>query len=237
MTTATFTATAHGSTSSVVLCHPLWPLARGLGDARSTYLFLKRGFDLIASGMALVFLAPLFAVAALLIKLEDGGPVFFGQTRVGKDGRTFRFWKFRSMCVDAEAKREQLRAALAECGEDSVRFKMVGDPRITRVGNFLRRFSLDELPQFFNVLKGDMSLVGPRPPLPEEVAEYGQREMRRLEVEQGLTCIWQVSGRSLIPFEGQVELDIEYIETRSFWLDLKLLLKTVPAVLAGRGAY
>lgn len=237
MTSATLAANTRGSTSGVVLCHPLWPLARGLGEARSTYLFFKRAFDFAMSGLALFFLAPLFAVVAFLIKLEDGGPVFFGQTRVGKDGRAFRFWKFRSMCVDAEAKRAQLKAALAECGEDSVRFKMVGDPRITRVGNFLRRFSLDELPQFFNVFKGDMSLVGPRPPLPEEVAEYGPRELRRLEVEQGLTCIWQVSGRSLIPFEGQVELDIEYIETRSFWTDLRLLLRTVPAVLAGRGAY
>jgi lipopolysaccharide/colanic/teichoic acid biosynthesis glycosyltransferase len=227
----------HRAPLPVVLCHPVWPLARGLGEARATYLFLKRSFDFLMAGLALFFLAPLFAVVALLIKLEDRGPVFFAQTRVGKGGRHFRFWKFRSMCVDAEAKRAALRAQLAEMGEDSVRFKMIGDPRITRVGNFLRRFSLDELPQFFNVFKGDMSLVGPRPPLPEEVKDYGPRELRRLEVEQGLTCIWQVSGRSLIPFEGQVDLDIEYIETRSFLFDLKLLLKTVPAVLAGRGAY
>ena len=221
----------------VVLCHPAWPLARGLGDSRTLYLAFKRSLDLLASGIALLFLAPLFAVVALLIKLEDGGPVFFAQMRVGKGGRLFRFWKFRSMCVDAERKRAELKAQLAECGEDSVRFKMIGDPRVTAMGKFLRRFSMDELPQFFNVLRGDMSLVGPRPPLPEEVQQYGPRELRRLEVEQGLTCIWQVSGRSLIPFEGQVDLDIEYIETRSFLLDLKLLLKTVPAVLAGKGAY
>ena len=237
MTTTSIVAKPGLPQMPVVLCNPIWPLARSPGDRRTAYLLAKRTFDLVVSAAALVLLAPLFLLVAFLIKLEDGGPVLFSHIRVGKNGRHFKFWKFRSMCVDAERKKEELKARLKELGEDSVRFKMLHDPRITRVGLWLRRFSLDELPQFFNVLLGDMSLVGPRPPVPSEVAEYGPREMRRLEVEQGLTCIWQVSGRSLIPFDGQVELDVEYIETRSFWLDLKLLFRTIPAVLAGRGAY
>ena len=198
------------------------------------YLVAKRAMDLLGSGLALLFLAPVFTVVALLIKLEDGGPVFFSQKRVGKGGREFKFYKFRSMCVDAEAK----RAALKEATEDdSVRFKMTRDPRITRIGRVIRRFSIDEMPQFINVLLGDMSLVGPRPPLPEEVAEYTDHEMQRLSVEQGLTCTWQVTGRSLIPFEEQVELDLSYARERSLLGDVKLLVMTVPAVLFGKGAY
>lgn len=203
-------------------------------SASRAYLVAKRAMDLLGSGLALLFLAPVFTVVALIIKLEDGGPVFFSQKRVGKGGREFKFYKFRSMCVDAEAK----RAALKEATEDdSVRFKMTRDPRITRIGRIIRRFSIDEMPQFINVLLGDMSLVGPRPALPEEVAEYTDHEMQRLSVEQGLTCTWQVTGRSLIPFEEQVELDIDYARERTLWGDVKLLVMTVPAVMLGKGAY
>ncbi|MCA8922613.1 MAG: sugar transferase [Planctomycetes bacterium] len=190
--------------------------------------------DFVGAGFALLFLAPVFTVVALLIKLEDGGPVFFSQKRVGKGGREFKFYKFRSMCVDAEARRAALKQA---ADDDSVRFKMTRDPRITRIGRIIRRFSIDEMPQFINVLIGDMSLVGPRPALPEEVAEYNPHELQRLSVEQGLTCTWQVTGRSLIPFEEQVELDIQYAAERTLWGDVKLLAQTVPAVLFGRGAY
>lgn len=209
------------------------PARRPAGTiALAFYRAAKRGLDLVSSGLALLLFSPVFALIALIIKLEDGGPIFFCQKRVGKGGRTFDFFKFRSMCVDAEAKRAAL---LAE--SDSLRFKMEDDPRITWIGRVLRRFSLDELPQLLNVFRGDMTLVGPRPPIPEEVAKYDRRAMRRLEVEQGLTCIWQVSGRSLIPFKGQVEMDIQYIEQRSLLFDLNLLLRTIPAVLTGRGAY
>lgn len=201
------------------------------------YLALKRAMDVTLSTAALVVLAPVFLLIALAIKLEDGGPVFFSQTRVGKNGRHFRFWKFRSMCVDAEARREELKAqAQQEAVSDRLRFKMSADPRVTRVGRVLRRFSLDELPQLLNVLAGDMSLVGPRPPIPEEVAQYAPRHLRRLEVEQGITCLWQVSGRNLLSFEQQVELDIEYARRRSLALDVLLLARTIPAVLSGRGA-
>ncbi len=195
--------------------------------------------DVVLSSAMLIVLAPVFALIALAIKLEDGGPVFFFQTRVGKRGRQFRFWKFRSMVVDAEARREAVKAqaeAQQEPVSDRLRFKMRVDPRVTRVGRVLRRFSLDELPQLLNVLTGDMSLVGPRPPIPEEVAQYSPRHLRRLEVEQGITCLWQVSGRNLLSFEQQVELDIEYARRRSLALDVALLARTVPAVLSGRGA-
>lgn len=197
------------------------------------YSVWKRCFDLISATAALVLSAPLILLVALVIKLEDGGPVFFSQVRVGKGGRRFRFWKFRSMCVDAEARLDALSAQ----SEDASRFKLRADPRITRVGALLRRSSLDELPQLFNVLAGDMSLVGPRPALPGEVADYDARALSRLDVEQGLTCTWQVSGRSLLSFDEQIDLDLDYVERRSLLLDLSLLLRTVPAVLLGRGAY
>jgi len=195
----------------------------------------KRGLDLLVALAALIVLSPLLLLTALLIKLEDGGPVFFAQTRVGKGGREFKFLKFRSMCVDAEQKRARVVASAQQ--EDSVRFKLAQDPRVTRVGRNIRRTSIDELPQLLNVLRGDMTLVGPRPPIPSEVAKYPPHQRRRLDVEQGITCTWQVSGRSLIPFEEQVELDLGYIRTRSLALDFALLLRTIPAVLSGRGAY
>ncbi|HEV8543503.1 MAG TPA: sugar transferase [Verrucomicrobiae bacterium] len=196
--------------------------------------FLKRVVDIIFSGIALILLAPLFAIVALCIKLEDRGPIFFAQRRVGKWGREFRMFKFRSMGVDAE---ERLQAILKKNEHAAgVTFKLRDDPRITKAGKWLRKFSIDEFPQFYNVLIGDMSLVGPRPPVPREVAKYTPADRRRLEVTPGLTCFWQIGGRSEIDFPQQVQLDVEYIESQSFWLDLKILVKTVPAVLLGRGA-
>jgi lipopolysaccharide/colanic/teichoic acid biosynthesis glycosyltransferase len=194
----------------------------------------KRTLDITASFLALVVLGPLLLLVALLIKLEDGGAVLFTQTRVGQFGREFKMFKFRSMCLNAE---ERLAALLARNQHsDGVTFKIVDDPRITRIGKWLRKFSLDELPQLYNVLIGDMSLVGPRPPVPREVALYTLADRRRLLIKPGITCFWQISGRSEIDFSGQVLLDVKYIETHSFWVDIKILAKTVPAVLSAKGA-
>lgn len=197
--------------------------------------FLKRALDIAVSGVLLLLLAPLFLLLAILIKLEDPGPVFFSQVRVGKWGKTFRMYKFRSMVVNAEALLEKLRDRNESAA--GVIFKMKDDPRITRVGRFIRKTSLDELPQLWNVFKGEMSLVGPRPPIPKEVAEYEYADRRRLDAIPGITCIWQVSGRSNIDFKGQVRLDVQYIENQSFWGDVKLLFMTIPAVLFSKGAY
>ncbi len=196
---------------------------------------LKRVLDVALSSLLLVGLAPLFALVAILIKATDGGPVLFWQTRVGRWGREFSFPKFRSMVPQAE----ELLPELWQQNDlrDGVLFKMKADPRVTWIGRVLRKFSIDELPQLWCVLKGDMSLVGPRPPVPHEVANYRLKDRRRLDVLPGLTCIWQVSGRSLVPFPQQVEFDVQYIETHTLWLDLKLLVRTVPAVLFGVGAY
>ena len=205
-------------------------------QARSaTARLLKRSLDVLVSATMLVLLAPLFAVVALLIKLTDGGPVLFWQKRVGRWGREFPFPKFRSMVVNAE----QLKAKLLARNDhkESVTFKMKRDPRITWIGRIMRKLSIDEMPQLWCVLRGTMSLVGPRPPLPSEVACYSLADRRRLDVKPGLTCIWQVSGRGNIPFPQQVELDVQYIESQSLWVDLKLLLKTIPAVLLGKGAF
>ena len=194
----------------------------------------KRLFDLAGSLVLIVLSGPLLLLIALLVKLEDGGPVIFAQTRVGRFGGEFKMFKFRSMCLDAE---ERLKELLARNHHsEGVTFKIKDDPRITRVGKWLRRFSLDELPQFFNVLLGDMSLVGPRPPVPREVAFYSLADRRRLAVKPGITCFWQIGGRSEIDFSGQVQLDVQYIENQSFWVDLKILWKTIPAVLSGNGA-
>jgi exopolysaccharide biosynthesis polyprenyl glycosylphosphotransferase len=194
----------------------------------------KRAFDLTVSACFLLIFSPLLAVIALLIKLEDNGPVFFPQTRVGRHGRLFKMYKFRSMCPDAE---ERLKEVLARNQHsEGVTFKLKDDPRLTRVGKWLRRLSLDEFPQFWNVFLGNMSIVGPRPPVPREVARYSLADRRRLAVKPGLTCLWQVNGRSEIDFSGQVQLDVEYIETQGFWADIKILMLTVPAVLSGRGA-
>ena len=196
---------------------------------------LKRFVDIVLSTVALVVLAPLFLVIAVAIKLTSPGPVFFVQARVGRYGKTFTFYKFRSMYEDAEER----KAALMSQNEsaDGVIFKMADDPRITPVGKILRRTSMDELPQFLNVLFGDMSLVGPRPPVPSEVRQYSLEALKRLNVRPGLTCLWQVSGRSDIPFKEQVRLDKEYISSRSFFRDLVILFRTIPAILSGKGAY
>lgn len=202
-------------------------------EARA-YRWAKRILDVVGALAGLALLAPLMLLVAVAIKLESRGPVFFCQWRLGQGGVPFRFYKFRSMTVGAE----HARCKLEHCNEVSGPvFKMRQDPRTTRVGRFIRRASIDEMPQLWNVLRGDMSLVGPRPPLPDEVACYEPWQRERLAVRPGLTCIWQVSGRSDVPFEDWVRMDIEYIRTRSFWLDLKLLVLTLPAVLSGRGAY
>lgn len=195
----------------------------------------KRAFDLSVAGLGLIALAPLFGLLTLLIRLDSRGPALYRQLRVGRSGKPFTMYKFRSMVLEAEAQ----RAALEPMNEsqDGVTFKLRADPRITRMGRWLRRFSLDELPQLINVVKGEMSLVGPRPPLVSEVELYGQWMRKRLEALPGLTGLWQVSGRSEIGFNKMVELDLFYIEHWSFALDLNILLRTIPAVLSGRGAY
>jgi lipopolysaccharide/colanic/teichoic acid biosynthesis glycosyltransferase len=196
---------------------------------------IKRLIDIVAATALLMALSPIFLLVAVIIKLNDGGPAFFWQQRVGRWGRPFWFPKFRSMTVDAEQKKSLLLSQNDH--GDSVTFKMKQDPRITWIGKLIRKTSIDELPQLWCVLKADMSLVGPRPPVPQEVAKYTLEQRRRLEVSPGLTCLWQVSGRGDVPFARQVELDVEYIESRSLWMDLRILLKTVPAVLCCRGAY
>ncbi len=196
-------------------------------------LAVKRAFDLVVSGVALLVCAPLFLVVAAAIKLTDRGPVFFRQTRCGLNGREFTLYKFRSMVVDAEARLRELRDRNEM---DGPVFKITRDPRVTRIGRFIRKTSIDELPQFWNVLVGDMSVVGPRPPLPAEVAQYERWQRRRLSVKPGITCIWQISGRNEVDFETWIRLDLAYIDGWSLWLDFKIFLKTIPAVLWGRGA-
>ena len=197
--------------------------------------FLNRTIDVMASGGLILLLSPLLLMLSLMIKLESRGPVFFSQMRVGEGGQHFRMWKFRSMYTDAEERKSDLSDNESMSG--GVRFKMKKDPRITRIGAVIRRLSIDELPQLWNVLIGDMSLVGPRPGLPSEVAEYNQADRKRLLGKPGITCIWQVSGRSDIPFDQQVEMDVRYIAERSFFTNIKLIFKTIPAVISGRGAY
>lgn len=197
-------------------------------------LFLKRALDVTIAGTALVLLAPLLGVIALAIRLDSPGPVLFRQRRVGRGEMTFDLLKFRSMHQDAERIVHELMAINEATGP---LFKSRRDPRVTRVGRVLRRWSLDELPQLWNVLRGEMSLVGPRPPLPREVAQYEPYHRRRLSVAPGLTGLWQVSGRSELSFDEMVEMDIYYIENWSLGLDLRILLRTIPAVFRGRGAY
>ena len=201
---------------------------------RLSYM-LKRSFDIVFSALALVLLFPLFLVVAILIKATSRGPIFFVQTRVGRFGRHFAFYKFRSMYLDAEKRKAELMAQNQSA--DGVIFKMKKDPRVTPIGRFIRRTSIDELPQFLNVFFGDMSLVGPRPPVPSEVQQYTLEERKRLNVKPGLTCLWQISGRSDIPFKQQVRLDQEYIRSWNLAHDLMILLRTIPAILSGKGAY
>jgi lipopolysaccharide/colanic/teichoic acid biosynthesis glycosyltransferase len=199
--------------------------------------------DVVGSLILLAAFSPVLLVIATVIKLQDRGPVLFWQTRVGRRGRCFAFPKFRSMVVNADAlidtvKHRNHHRSEAEAAErKSITFKDKADPRITRVGRFIRKFSLDELPQLWSVLVGDMSLVGPRPPLPREVDRYTPRDLRRLEVAPGLTCLWQVSGRGDVPFDEQVELDLRYVDNQSLFLDIVLILRTPLAVLKGKGAY
>ena len=196
----------------------------------------KRAFDIVASSALLLLLSPVLAVIALSVRCGDGGPAIFTQERVGRGGEPIEFLKFRSMVVDAEARLAALRQRERDRGND-VLFKMADDPRITRVGRFLRRYSLDELPQLWNVLRGDMSLVGPRPALPSEVADYDDDAHRRLAVRPGITGLWQVSGRSDLSWDDTVRLDLFYVDNWSFVQDLLILVRTVRAVVASRGAY
>ena len=207
---------------------------RGLATASHASLGVKRAVDVVVSIIFIVLLAPLFVLVAAAIKLTSRGPVFFKQPRVGKDGNLFNFVKFRSMRTNAVYEKPQLR----EMNEkDGPIFKIRNDPRITKVGRVIRKLSIDELPQLAHVLSGKMSLVGPRPHLPEEVAAYDTRAHRRLDVKPGITCIWQVSGRADLDFDTWIELDLEYIDSWSLGLDAKILVQTVPAVLSGKGAY
>lgn len=203
-------------------------------NTSKAYLFGKRALDICASLAGLVVLSPLFLVVALLIYREDRGKVFFSQERNGRNNRVFRMYKFRSMVANAPA----LRQELGKYNElDGPAFKMKDDPRITRIGAFLRRTSLDELPQLVNVLKGEMSLVGPRPLPTYETAQCNAYQMQRLLVKPGITCYWQISGRSDISFDQWIEMDLRYIRQASFWTDIRILLLTVKAVVTGKGAY
>lgn len=205
-----------------------------VNTARS-YLVMKRAIDIIGSFCGLVVLSILFVIIALLIKLEDPkGKVFFKQLRVGKDGKEFYMYKFRSMASDAE---ERLKELLALNEVSGAMFKMKDDPRVTKIGKFIRKTSVDELPQLFNVFRGDMSLVGPRPPLPREVEEYSAYDKQRLLVVPGCTGLWQVSGRSNVGFEDMVELDLQYIRERSFLYDIKIILKTVLVLFGSKNAF
>lgn len=198
------------------------------------YFWLKHFFDVLLSATALIVLSPLMLLTAICIKAEDGGPVFYSQLRAGKDGKLFRFYKFRSMYVDADQKLDELRSRNES---DGPTFKINDDPRITKVGKLIRKSSIDELPQLFNIIRGHMSIVGPRPPIPQEVEKYTSEQRHRLDVKPGLTCYWQCSGRSDLSFDKWMELDMKYIRERSLWTDFKIVLMTIPAVLTGRGAY
>jgi len=208
-------------------------LAYARTPSDSVALAAKRLFDMAVASAVLLMLSPILVAVALAIKANSPGPVFFRQRRVGKNGRGFTMLKFRSMYMDAEARLEALRAHNEMRGPV---FKMRNDPRITAVGRFLRRTSLDEFPQFLNVLSGEMSVVGPRPPIPAEVREYKTWQRRRLSMKPGITCIWQVSGRNDIDFDHWMELDLEYIDHWSLWRDFEICLRTIPAVLSARGA-
>ena len=199
----------------------------------SFYEIIKRLIDIVCSFVGILALSPLFIVIAIIIKLTSKGPVFFSQKRVGKYGREFDMYKFRSMVVNAEELKEKLAAQNEMSGP---MFKMKDDPRVTKVGKFIRKTSLDELPQLWNVLKGDMSLVGPRPSLPKEVAQFEKWMYKRLSVKPGLTCFWQVSGRNNIDFEDWMKLDIKYVDERNIWIDIKLIFKTVLVLFGDKNA-
>lgn len=203
-------------------------------DSRKAYNIVKRIMDVVCSVIALIILSPIFLVTIIAIRL-DGGPAFYTQTRVGKNGVPFKMYKFRSMCVDAD----KMLDSLLQYNDLATgpAFKMIHDPRVTKAGHFIRKYSIDELPQLLNIIKGDMSIVGPRPPLPREVEQYTDYQRQRLLVTPGLTCYWQTYGRSDIPFDRWVQMDLEYIQKRSLWVDIKLILRTIYTVLFKRGAY
>ncbi|GAK41118.1 undecaprenyl-phosphate galactose phosphotransferase [Paenibacillus sp. TCA20] len=204
-------------------------------EANQTYLIMKRLTDMVASLLGLIVLSPLFLLLAVLIKLEDPkGPVFFKQQRVGKNERVFYMYKFRSMVHNAEELLEQL---LSQNEVSGAMFKMKNDPRVTKIGRFIRKTSLDELPQLWNVVRGDMSLVGPRPPLPREVEEYSLYDKQRLHVTPGCTGLWQVSGRNSVGFKEMVEMDLQYIRNRKYWYDIGIILKTVKLLFGAKDAF
>ncbi len=206
----------------------MWAIRSKLSDA------MKRLLDLVVATVALILASPIFALTALAVKLDSPGPVFFKQTRVGRNGHHFGCYKFRSMFVNAD----EIKALLMAQNEaDGPVFKMKRDPRVTRVGRIIRKLSVDELPQLLNVLKGEMSLVGPRPALPKEVVQYKFEQLGRLHALPGITGLQQVSGRSDLSFDRWTELDLQYVSEQSLWQDLKILVKTIPAVISGRGAY
>ena len=197
------------------------------------YSFLKRFGDILGSLLIIILFSWLYLILALLVKCTSKGPIIYKSQRVGKDGKLFTFYKFRSMRVGAD---QELDSLLDQNETGGITFKIKNDPRITKFGKFLRKTSLDELPQVFNILNGSMSFVGPRPALPREVEQYNDYQRQRLLVKQGLTCIWQCSGRSDTTFDEQIEMDLEYINKRGFWFDIWLMIKTFFAVITGKGA-
>nr|WP_180874722.1 sugar transferase [Limosilactobacillus reuteri] len=202
--------------------------------SRFIYHGMKRLFDIVAATCGIIILSPLMIVIAVLIKVEDHGPIFYKQVRVGKNGKTFKMYKFRSMFINADKMLDKLKE---QNDVDGPMFKMKDDPRVTKIGHFIRKHSLDELPQFFNVLKGDMSLVGPRPPLPSEVEEYSEYDKQRLFVIPGCTGLWQATERNEVGFNEMVQLDIQYIQRASFTFDLWIIWKTVGIVIKPNGSY
>ena len=204
-------------------------------NENKVYLFLKRLIDIVGSGLGILILIPVFLIIGILIKLEDPkGSVFFSQKRNGLNGKEFNMYKFRSMVHNAE---DLLESLMSKNEMDGPVFKIKDDPRITKIGKFIRKTSLDELPQLFNVLKGDMSLVGPRPPIPREVIQYNKYQYQRLLVKPGITCYWQISGRNNIDFEDWMKLDVKYVEERNIWIDIKLIFKTIFVLFGDKNAH
>ena len=216
--------------SSISNYHDIQVLEFYTSPKMTPQLIIKRGIDVLVSAILLLVLSPILLLIAFLINMTSKGPVLFSQQRIGYNGRNFNCLKFRSMVENAEALKKDL-ASLNE--QEGPVFKMKNDPRVTKVGQFLRKTSMDELPQLFNVLKGEMSLVGLRPPVPGEVSEYELESRRRLSMKPGITCLWQVNGRNSIPFEKWMELDRNYIDNWTLWLDMKILFQTIPAILKG----
>ena len=198
------------------------------------YEICKRTIDIIGAGLGLILLSPIIAIVACAVKFTSKGPIFFSQKRVGKNGELFEMYKFRSMVVNAEELKEKLEEQNEMSGP---MFKIKDDPRVTKVGKFIRKTSIDELPQLWNILKGDMSLVGPRPSLPKEVEQFDNWMFKRLSVRPGLTCYWQVSGRNNIDFEDWMKLDVKYVDERNFWIDIKLIFKTVFVLFGDKNAH